>query len=322
MKAIQISQIGDPSVLQLTELSTPTPGKGEVLVQIKAAGVNYIDIYMRSGRYPTELPFIPGFEASGIVTALGEGVNELKVGDRVAYAHVLGSYAQYSVVKASKLIPLPDNLSFEQGAAFPLQALTAHYLVHDYYHINEGDHVLVHAAAGGVGLLLVQWLKHLGAVVIGTVSTSEKAKKAQAAGADHIILYTEQNFVDEVNKITHGKGVDYILDGVGKTTFTQDLDAVRVYGHICIYGSASGPAEPLQPNGLQAKSLSISGGMLFNSINTREELLMRANSVFEALKAGWLQLEIGTVLPLEEAAKAHSLLEGRKTTGKIILTVS
>ncbi len=322
MKAIQISKNGDQSVLKIAELPTPIPGKGEALVQIKAAGVNYIDIYMRTGRYAHELPFTPGFEAAGVVTAIGEGVSEVKVGDRVAYAEVLGSYAEYNVVPATKLIPLPNNLSFEEGAAFPLQAMTAHYLLHDYYHINSGDSVLVHAAAGGVGLLLVQWLRHLGATVIGTVSTNEKAQKAKAAGAHHIILYTEQDFVAETNKITKGKGIDFILDGVGKTTFTKDLEAARIHGHICLYGAASGPADPLEPNSLQKRSLTISGGTLFNSISTREELLMRANSVFEGLKAGWLQLEIGITLPLEEAAQAHSLLEGRKTTGKIILKVS
>lgn len=322
MKAIQVAQTGGPNVLHLTQVKTPQPGPGEILVELKAVGVNFIDIYMRSGRYPSNLPFIPGFEGAGVVTEVGQDVTEVKVGDRVAYGANAQSYAEYNVINAWESIPLPDDFSFEQGAAFPLQGMTAHYLLHDYYKIKKGDIVLVHAAAGGVGLLLVQWLKHMGAKVIGTVSTDSKAEIASAAGADHIINYSHQNFVEECKKITSGKGVDFILDGVGKTTFPGDLEAVRVYGHICLYGSASGPADPFAPNSLQAKSVTISGGAIFNSLNTREELLWRANAVITGVREGWLNLDIGHVLPLESVAEAHQLLEERKTTGKIVLTVS
>jgi NADPH2:quinone reductase len=322
MKAIQISEHGGVEVLKIKDLPVPKPKTGEALIRLKAAGLNFIDIYMRTGRYPRPLPFTPGLEGAGIVEAVGEGVTEVKKGDRVAYNSNIGSYAEYNVVKAWQLIPLPKHMSFEEGAAFPLQGLTAQYLLHDFYKIKSNDYVLVHAAAGGVGLLLVQWLKKMGAKIIGTVSTEEKAKIALDAGVDHIILYTKQNFVKEVKKITHDKGVDYILDGVGKSTFTQDLEAVRIYGHICIYGSSSGPADPLLPNALQAKSITLSGGTLFNCLNTREELLERANAVFAGLQQGWLKLKVDYVLPLIEAGKAQQMLEARKTTGKVVLTIA
>lgn len=321
MKAIQISQNGEASVLQVKNIPTPRPGKGEALVRLKAAGLNFIDIYMRKGHYPTALPYIPGLEGSGIVEEIGDNVSEVKVGDRVAYTGAIGSYAEYNIVKADQLIPLPDEITFEQGAAFPLQGMTAHYLVHDYYPISKSDTILVHAAAGGVGLLLVQWIKHLGATVIGTVSTDEKAKMARDAGADHIILYNTQDFVAETKKLTANKGADYIIDGVGKTTFTKDLDAVRRRGVICIFGSASGPAEPLAPNLLQQKSIVLAGGSLFNSLDTRKELLARAGDVLKGVREGWLQLNINHVFSFEEAAKAQEMLESRKTTGKVILTM-
>lgn len=321
MKAIQVSKNGDASVLELKTLPTPTPKAGEALVRLKAAGLNFVDIYIREGRYPRPLPYIPGLEGAGIVEAVGPGVTEVKPGDRVAYSSTIGSYAEFNLIKAADLIPLPDSMSFEQGAAFPLQGMTAHYLLHEFYHVKSGDYVLVHAAAGGVGLLLVQWIKKLGGKVIGTVSNQEKATIAKAAGADHIINYTEQDFVAETKKITHDKGADYIIDGVGKTTFTKDLDAVKMHGTVCIFGSASGPADPLLPNSLQAKSLTVSGGSLFNFLNTREELLMRANAVIAGIQAGWLKLKIDFVLPLDKASEAQQLLEGRKTTGKIILTM-
>ena len=321
MKAIQISQNGDASVLQVQNLPQPMPGKGEALVRLKAAGINFIDIYMRVGRYPRRLPFTPGLEASGIVEQVGEGVTEVKAGDRVAYTGSIGSYAEYNVVKADQLIPLPQELSFEQGAAFPLQGLTAHYLLHEYYKVQPGDYVLVHAAAGGVGLLLVQWLKHLKARVIGTVSTEAKAKIAREAGADHIILYTQQDFVEETKKITGGVGAAYIIDGVGKSTFTKDLEAACHRGWICIFGAASGTAEPLAPNALQTKSLTISGGSLFNYMNTREEILSRAEAVLKGVREGWLKLRIDHIFSLEQAAEAQRQLEGRETVGKVILQI-
>ncbi len=322
MKAIRIHQTGDPSVLQLENIERPKLEVGQVLVRLKAAGVNFIDIYMRSGRYPTHLPYTPGFEGAGIVEEVGEGVHEVKPGDRVAYSSSLGSYAEYNLVKAWQLIPLPESLSFEQAAAFPLQGMTAHYLLHEYYQVKSGDYVLVHAAAGGVGLLLVEWLKHRGATVIGTVSTPEKAEVARQAGADHVILYTSQDFVAETKKITQDRGVDFIIDGVGKSTFTKDLEAVRYRGHICIFGSSSGSAEPLAPNSLQSKSLTVSGGSLFNYVNSREEILTRAHAVLQGVQEGWLKLRIDNVLPLEQAPEAHRILEGRKTIGKVVLKIS
>lgn len=321
MKAIHITQTGDASVLSYQEVPTPAPGKGEALVKLKAAGLNFIDIYIRTGRYPRPLPFIPGLEGAGIVESVGEGVSEIKVGDRVAYTGTMGSYAEFNAVKASDLILLPKEMSFEQGAAFPLQGMTAHYLLHAYYPIKEQSTVLVHAAAGGVGLLLVQWLKQLGATVIGTVSTAEKASIAKAAGADFTINYNEEDFVVKAKEYTQGIGPDYIIDGVGKTTFTKDLDAIRMHGHICLFGSASGPAEPLLPNSLQAKCLTISGGTLFHFLNSRTELLQRANAVINGIQAGWLKLRIDHVFPLSEAANAQRMLEGRKTVGKVILKI-
>jgi len=322
MKAIQIKHSGNSSVLEMQELTQPQPGKGEALVRLKAAGLNFIDIYMRTGQYPQQMPYTPGLEAAGVVEQIGEGVTEVKIGDRVAYTGNLGSYAEYNVVKAQQLIPLPNDLTFEQGAAFPLQGMTVHYLLHEYYAVKPGDFVLVHAAAGGVGLLLVQWLKHLKAKVIGTVSTVGKAKIARAAGADHVILYNQDDFAEETKKITGGEGAAYIIDGVGKSTFTRNLEAVRRRGWICIFGSASGVAEPLLPNALQAKSLTLSGGSLFNYLDTREELLYRAQAVLQGIREGWLKLHIDHVFSLDKAAEAQQMLEGRKTTGKVILKMS
>lgn len=323
MKAIIVNQFGDGSVLEWQQSAMPQPKRGEALIRMKAAGLNFIDIYMRSGlpRVAPKLPFIPGREGAGVVEAIGEGVTEVKPGDRVAYASGLGAYAEYSVVAADQLILLPDDLSFEQAAAFPLQGMTAHYLVNDFYQVKTGSTVLVHAAAGGVGLLLVQWLKHLGATVFGTVSTDEKARIAQAAGAHHVILYSQEDFTKAIHRLTQDQGVDYIIDGVGKSTFTKDLDTVRTCGWICIYGSASGAADALLPNALQARSITVSGGGLFARIRSREELMMRANAVIAGMQAGWLNVTIDQVLPLEEAAKAHALLESRKTTGKIVLKI-
>ncbi len=322
MKAMRISQYGDPSVMQLTDIPQPKPGPGEAVIRVHAAGVNYADIYFRngSGRIPIPFPYTLGIEGAGAVEAVGEDVSDVKVGDRVAYStRDIGSYAEYHQVKAAALAPLPKELSFEDGAAVILQGLTAHYLLHEFYPIKRGSTVLVHAAAGGMGLLLVQWLKRMGAVAIGTVSTEEKAKIAREAGADHVILYTKQDFAEEAKKLTGGKGVDYVIDGVGKTTFTKNLDALRNRGWATGYGMASGPAEPLSPNALMTKSITISGGALFNYTVTREELLRRADDVFKAMREGWLKLRVERVFPLAEAAEAHRLLEGRKTTGKLIL---
>lgn len=323
MKAIKISEYGSAEVLKLTDAEAkPVPGTGQVLVKIHAAGVNFVDIYQRRGAYPVTLPFIPGLEAAGVVETCGERVTNVRPGDRVAYTGHLGSYSEYTVIDADRLLSLPGELTFEQGAAFPLQGMTAHYLIHDFRTLRPGDTVLIHAAAGGVGLLLVQWAKHLGATVIGTVSTEQKARAAKAAGADHVVLYTEQDFVSETKRLTHGHGAQLILDGVAKATFPGDLEAVALRGHVVIFGSASGPADPVSPNALGAKSISLSGGSLGNFIATREDLLRRSGDVLRALREGWLQLRVDHVMPLAEAEQAHRLLEGRQSTGKIVLKVA
>lgn len=321
MKAIRISRFGGPDVLQLEETEIGQPGKGQALVRIKAAGVNFIDIYQRRGIYVVPLPYTPGLEASGIVESVGEGVKNVKPGDRVAYVHEPGAYAELSLVSAEHLILLPAHLSFEQGAAFPLQGMTAHYLLHEFRKIKPHDTVLIHAAAGGMGLLLVQWAKHLGARVFGTVSTEEKAKKAKAAGADAVILYTKQDFVAEVLRLTDLRGVNLIIDGVGKTTFPGNLEAAALRGNIVIFGAASGPADPISPNLLMKRSLTVSGGSLFNYLLSTEELRMRAQAVMEGIQSGWLKLHIDHIFPLNEASEAHQKLENRNTTGKILLSV-
>ncbi len=324
VQGIRISQHGEADVLKLEDYDLPAPGKGEALILLHAAGLNFLDIYQRRGNlgYKLPMPYTPGHEGAGVVEQVGEGVTVVKPGDRVAYTGVLGSYSQAIIVPAEKLILLPAELSFEQGAAFPLQGMTAHYLMHEYHKIKNGDTVLVHAAAGGMGLLLVQWAKHLGAEVFGTVSTPEKAKRATAAGADHVILYTEKDFVEEVKRLTKDKGVNFIIDGVGKDTFTKNLQAVATRGHVVIFGASSGVADPVVPNSLMARAVTISGGSLYNFLGDREELLRRANDVLAGINEGWLKLTIDHVLPLAEAAKAHALLEDRKTVGKVVLKCS
>jgi NADPH:quinone reductase len=324
MKAMRVTKNGDASVLQLEEIEKPKPKAGEALVRVHVAGVNYADIYYRNGsaRIPIPFPFTPGIEGAGTVEEVGEGVTEVKPGDRVAYAtRGLGSYAEYHAVNVAFLAPLPKEMSFEDGAAAILQGLTAHYLLFEFYPIKRGATVLVHAAAGGMGLLLVQWLKHLGAVAIGTVSTEEKAKVASGAGADHVILYTKQDFAEEAKRLTGGKGVDYVIDGVGKTTFTKNFDALANRGWATIFGMASGPADPVSPNALLMKSLTISGGAVFNYLTTREEMLGRARDLFAGLREGWLKLHIDRTFPLAQAPEAHRLLEARQTVGKLILTI-
>jgi NADPH2:quinone reductase len=322
MRAITISDFGAPEVLKLSDgLQRPDPAPGHALVRIRAAGVNFVDVYQRRGLYPVDLPFIPGLEAAGIVEAVGADVPDFKPGDRVAYTGHLGSYSEFTAIKASRLIRLPADLTFEEGAAFPLQGMAAHYLLHDFRKVKYGDTVLIHAAAGGVGLLLVQWAKRMGAQVIGTVSTEEKAAAAREAGADHTIVYTVQDFAAETRRITLGKGVQLILDGVGKYTFAGDLEAVAVRGHIVVYGAASGPADPVVPNALMPRSISISGGSSSNFIGTRRELLRRSREVLKGIQEGWLRLRIEHVLPLSDAAEAQRMLENRRTIGKIVLTV-
>jgi len=322
MKAIQVKEVGAPEVLQWQETELPLPALGQARIKLMAVGLNYIDVYLRSGTYLQAWapPFIPGLEGSGIVEMVGAGVENVKHGDRVAYCGVPGSYAKAINVPVDRLIPLPDDISFEQGAAFPLQGMTAHYLLHDYVTIKPGVTVLVHSAAGGLGLLLVQWAKHLGAQVIGTVSTEAKAQAAYAAGADRVILYTQQNFVAETKRFIEGQGANLVLDGVGRATFAGSLDAVSTYGTVVSYGWVSGRPDAIAPTDLIGRSLSVTGGELLNAIPTREALLRRANAVIEGVQARWLQLQIDRILPLQDAAEAHRLLEGRATIGKIILS--
>jgi NADPH:quinone reductase len=320
MKAIRVHQYGGPEVLKLEDYEVGKPAAGQVLLRNVNAGLNFVDTYIRRGIYPYHLPYTPGWEGAGVVEELGEGVSTLKVGDRVAYAHQSGSYAEWSLAKAEGLIPLPEAFSFEQGAAFPLQGMTAHYLLHEFRTVKPGDVVLIHAAAGGMGLLLVQWAKHLGAKVFGTVSTEEKAKAAREAGVDEVIFYTKSDFVAETKRLTNGQGADLIIDGVGKTTFAGNLEAAARRGNVIIYGAASGPADPISPNALMVRSLTLSGGNLVNYILTREEMLHRAKAVIEGIQKGWLKLKIDRVLPLAQASEAHQLLESRQTIGKILLT--
>ena len=257
-----------------------------------------------------------------MVESVGEGVRSVKPSDRVAFTGVPGAYAEAVVADAERLIPLSDEFTFGQGAAFPLQGMTAHYLIHEFRRPVPGSVVLIHAAAGGMGGLLVQWAKHFGASVIGTVSTEAKAHAARTSGAEHVIIYTEQDFVAETKRITNGRGADLIIDGVGRTTFKGDLEAAAIRGHIVIFGAASGPADPVSPNSFMPKALTVSGGSLQNYLRTPEELMRRANDVIAGIRAGWLKLNIGRLLQLDQAAQAHELLENRKTAGKLVLSVA
>jgi len=323
MKAIRVEKQGSPEVLNLLDLPPiEAPGPGQAVVRIVAAGVNFVDIGQRRGTYPRQVPFTPGLEGAGVVESVGEGVRNVKPSDRVAFTGLPDAYAEAMLADAARLIPLPDEFTFEEGAAFPLQGMTAHYLIHEFRQLVSGSFVLIHAAAGGMGGLLVQWAKHLGANVIGTVSNEVKAVAARTSGADYVIDYTEQDFVAEVKRITKGRGADLIIDGVGKTTFKGDLEAAAVRGHIVIFGAASGPADPVSPNALMPNALTVSGGSLQNYLRTPEELMRRANDVIAGIRAGWLKLNIGQVLPLAQARQAHELLETRKTIGKLVLSVA
>ena len=320
MQAIQVQKTGGPEVLTLVDIPTPKPGPNEVLVQIKAIGVNFIDVYFREGRYPAQLPFVDGQEASGIVTEVGAGVTTLKPGDRVAYSGRLGSYAEYAVVPADRLVKIPDQLDFRQAAAAMLQGMTAHYLIHSSYPLKRGETALIHAAAGGVGLLAVQMAKMVGARVIGTAGTPEKAKLAREAGADEVILYREQDFQAETRRLTDGNGVHVIYDGVGKDTFDKDLEVLRPRGYLVLFGGSSGAVPPFDLIKLSQKgSLFITRPTLVHYIATREELEQRANDVLGWIASGKLKLRIEHTYPIANAAQAHRDLEARKTTGKLIL---
>jgi len=320
MKAIRVHAPGGPEALRYEDVPQPAPGPGEVLVKIEAAGVNFIDVYQRTGLYKVPLPLTLGQEAAGTVAAVGPGVAEPKVGDRVAYTSVLGAYAEYAVVPADRVVVLPDGVSTKQGAAAMLQGLTAHYLATTTYPLKAGDACLVHAAAGGVGLLLCQIAKLRGARVVGTVSTREKAALAQAAGAAEVILYTEQDFEPEVKRLTSRAGLQVIYDSVGKTTFEKGLDCLAPRGMMVLYGQSSGPVGLFDPQVLNQKgSLFLTRPTLAHYIATRAELLARAGEVLGWIKSGKLKVRIDRELPLAQAAEAHRLLEGRKTTGKVLL---
>jgi NADPH2:quinone reductase len=320
MKAIQVQKTGGPEVLTLVDLPVPKPKANEALVKIAAVGVNFIDVYFREGRYPAQPPFIDGQEAAGTVTEVGSEVKSLKPGDRVAYTGVLGSYAEYTVAPADRLVRVPDKIKNQEAAAAMLQGMTAHYLVHSTYPLKKGETALIHAAAGGVGLLLVQMAKNIGARVIGTAGSEEKAKLARDAGADHVIIYTQQDFAEETKRLTDGKGVHVIYDGVGKSTFDKDLGLLRPRGYLVLFGGASGPVPPFDPIILSQKgSLFLTRPSLTHYIATREELEQRAGDIFHWISEGKLKLRIEHVYKLEQAQQAHRDLEGRKTTGKLLL---
>ena len=320
MKAIRIKTLGGPEVLTLEDIPDPKPGPGEAVVKLEAAGLNYIDVYYRTGLYKAQLPITLGVEGGGVVTEVGPNVTEVKVGDRVAYSGVLGSYAQFAAVPAARLVKLPEGLDGKAGAAAMLQGMTAHYLSHATYPLKPGDWCLVHAAAGGVGLLLCQMAKMRGARVIGTVSTEAKAKLAREAGADEVILYTTQDFEAEVKRITGGAGVPVVYDSVGKTTFDKSLNCLAPRGVMVLYGQSSGPVPSLDPAILNQKgSLFLTRPSLVHHTATRQELLQRSGDVLGWIKAGKLKLRIDLTLPLAQAADAHRQLEGRQTTGKVLL---
>ena len=320
MHAICIHEHGGPEALRYEEVSTSEPGAGEARVRIEAAGLNYIDIYHRTGLYPsTNMPFTPGMEGAGVVEAVGPGVTEVKVGDRVGYAMHQGSYTQVAIVPSEVLVPLPDSIDTQSAAAAMLQGMTAHYLTRSTYPLGTGDTALVHAAAGGVGLLLIQMAKTLGARVLGTVSTPEKAELATEAGADEVILYTQTDFEAEVKRLTDGQGVDVVYDSVAKTTFDKSLNCLRPRGYLALFGQSSGPVPPFDLSRLSRGSLFITRPGLGHHAADREELMGRAGDLFEWITAGALKLRIDRTFPLQDAADAHRALEGRQTTGKVLL---
>lgn len=320
MKAIVADPTGGPENLNVVELPKPQPGEGEVLVKLEASGVNFIDVYFRTGLYKApENPVRLGSEGAGTVEAVGQGVNR-PIGERVAYAMARGSYAEYAAVPNSVLVNLPADVTFEQGAAVMLQGMTAHYLTHSVFNLEAGHTCLIHAAAGGVGLLLIQIAKNAGATVIGTVSTQEKAALAKQNGADHVIRYTEQDFVAETKKITANRGVDVVYDSVGKTTFYGSLDCLRPRGMMALFGQSSGPVSQIDPQILNQKgSLFLTRPSLGHYVSDPKELEWRASDLFRWIEQGKLKLRIDKIYPLADAAQAHRDLEARKTTGKLLL---
>ncbi|MBI4544982.1 MAG: quinone oxidoreductase [Gemmatimonadetes bacterium] len=320
MRAVRVSEHGGPEVLRLEELPLPQPGAGEARVRIALAGVNYIDVYQRTGLYPQNLPFTPGSEAAGVVDAVGARVTGVHPGDRVAYATTLGSYAEYAIVPAASLVPVPEGIDLAAAAALLLQGLTAHYLTQTTVPLQPGQTVLVHAAAGGVGLLLVQLARRRGARVLATVSTEAKAELARSAGAAEAVLYTREDFPTAARRFTGGRGLDVVYDGVGRSTFEGSLDSLRPRGMLVLYGQASGAVPPLDPLLLARKgSLFLTRPVLGDYLRDRAELLDRARDLFGWLEAGEVRVRIDRVLPLAEAAEAHRLLEARSTAGKLLL---
>jgi NADPH:quinone reductase len=320
MKAIQVQKVGGPEVLVHAEVPVPKPKPDEAVVKISAAGINFIDVYFREGRYPVPLPFIPGQEAAGVVSDVGQNVKSVKSGDRVAYTGIPGGYAEFAAVPANRLVLVPEGITDQQAAATMLQGMTAHYLAHSTYPLKKGEIVLIHAAAGGVGLLLVQMAKNLGARVIGTAGSEEKAKLARAAGAEEVILYRQLDFEEETKRLSDGQGVHVVYDGVGKSTFDKGLNVLRPRGYMVLFGAASGAVSPVDTDKLRQKgSLFLTRPSLTNYITTREELEQRATDVMSMISAGKLKLRIEHVFKLHEAAQAHRDLENRKTTGKLLL---
>lgn len=320
MKAIQIHETGGRDVLNLVEVAVPTPGPGEVRVKVEYAGLNFIDIYQRLGQYKLALPFTPGLEAGGVVDAVGAGVTDVKVGDRVAYCMVNGAYAEYAIAPAAKLVLAPASLGLDVVTALMVQGMTAHYLAMSTFPLNASHTALIHAAAGGTGRLLVQVAKRTGARVIATAGTEEKAALARSAGADEVIIYTQEDFVSEVKRLTNGAGVDVVYDSVGQSTFAGGLDCLKPRGMMVLWGQASGPVAPFDPQILNQKgSLYLTRPSLGAYIATRNELLQRANDLFAWVQAGELDVRIDRIFPLAEAAAAHAYIEGRQTQGKVLL---
>lgn len=319
MKVVRIYEQGPPEVLRYEEGPQPQLRKNEVLVELKAIGVNFTDIYTRSGTYPTKLPAVIGMEGAGIVSAFGSGVASMKAGDLVAYTNVLGAYAEYAAVPATRLVKIPQGLNPETAAAVLLQGMTAHYLVNDTFPLKKGDIILVHAAAGGVGQLITQMAKQMDARVVATTSSEEKAKIAREAGADSVIVYTERDFEEEVRRMTDGQGVDVVYDSVGKTTFEKSLRCLRPRGYLVLFGQSSGIVPPVAPSVLQHGSLFLTRPMLGDYTATREDLERRATGVFDMVLSGKLKVGIFKTLPLSQASEAHRMLEGRHSTGKLLL---
>jgi NADPH2:quinone reductase len=322
MNAIQVRSFGGPEVLEFREVPDPIPQAGEVLVRVHTSGVNFMDVYYRVGKYKAPLPLIPGGEGSGHVEALGEGVTELSIGDAVAWIGSVGTYAEKEVVPADRLVKIPSGVNLQDAAALILQGITAYYLSHLTLALKPGTTALVHAAAGGVGLLLTQMAKHAGATVIATTSTSQKADLARQAGADEVILYTETKFADEVKRVTKGQGLDVVYDGVGKATFEQSLKCLRRRGLLALYGAASGPVPPFDLIRLsQMGSLFITRPISLDYVRTREELISVTDRLFAMYESGQLKLRVNPPYALKDARKAHIDLEGRGTTGKLVLSI-